>query len=150
MNKLTRSNKIILRSIIVIYLLLFLTAFIISVYLLIKVLQAKPILLIELLKYTLLFFLFILLMLNSIKAMSLRQFSFERFISSIKNFKWLFTIVLLICFMVRLGLIKGADQKTIDITNLQIIAVTLGAVFCFWSSYHLHKTRKTIFTDSLS
>jgi len=150
MNKLTRSNKIILRSIIVIYLLLFLSAFIISGYLLIKVLQAKPILLIGLLKYTLLFFLFIILMLNSIKAISLKQFSFERFISSTENFKWLFTIVLLICLLVRLGVIKGADQKIIDISNLQIIAVTLGAVFCFWSSSQLHKTQKTTFTDSLS
>jgi len=150
MNKLTRSNIIILRSIIVIYLLLFFTAFVISGYLLMEVVRVKPILLIELLKYTLLFFLFVILMLNSIKAMSLRKFSFERFISSTENFKWLFTIVLLICFLVRLGLIKGAGQKTIDITNLQIIAVTLGAVFCFWSSYHLHKTKKTIFTDSLS
>ncbi|MDO7744175.1 MAG: hypothetical protein MUP99_10385, partial [Pedobacter sp.] len=135
---------------IVVYLLLFLTAFMISGYLLMEVLHAQPILLIELLKYTLLFFLFIILMLNSIKAMSLRQFSFERFISSIENFKWLFTIVLLICFLVRFGFIKGADQKIIDITNLQIIAVTLGAVFCFWSNYQLHKTKKTIFTDSLS
>jgi len=150
MNKLTRSNKIILRSIIVIYLLLFLSAFIISGYLLIKVLQAKPILLTGLLKYTLLFFLFIILMLNSIKAISLKQFSFERFISSTENFKWLFTIVLLICLLVRLGVIKGADQKIIDISNLQIIAVMLGAVFCFWSSSQLHKTKKTTFTDSLS
>ena len=150
MNKLSRSNKIILRSIIVIYLLLFLTTFIISGYLLMEVLQAQPILLIELLKYTLLFFLFIILMINSIKAISLKQINFERFISSTENFKWLFTIVLFICVLVRLGVIKGAEQKIIDITNLQIIAVTMGVVFCFWSSYQLDKTKKTIFTDSLS
>lgn len=126
-------HPFLLRFIILIYLFFFIAAIGASGYLLLQVAHAKPILLIELLKYTLLLFLFLTLLVIDIKAINLRPSSLQHFANSTKNFKWLFVIVIAILILVRLGIIKTEDQKYIEIGALQIALFTAAAIFCTWS-----------------
>jgi len=119
--------------------LLFLLAITASGYFFTSVIQAKPIELINLLKYILLFLLFLILLVQAFRAMSLRPARIRSLAGSTRNFKWLFTITLLLTLLFRFGLIKTVNGQFIEISNLQIGLVTTAALFCFWSDAILNK-----------
>lgn len=133
------SNRITLRFIIIIYILLFLLAIAASGYFLVTVIRIKPIELINLLKYILLCFLFLILLVHSLRAMSLRPARVQRLADSTKNFKWLFTLTLVLVLLFRSGLIKTNNDEFIHVNNLQTSLIIITAFFCFWSDMALRK-----------
>jgi hypothetical protein len=133
------SNRITVRFIIAIYILLFLLAIVASGYFLAGVIQAKPVELINLLKYILLCSLFLILLVHSVRAMSLRPARVQRLADSTKNFKWLFTITFVLLLLFRSGLIKTSNDQLINVNNLQTGLVIITAFFCFWSDTALRK-----------
>lgn len=132
-------SPVILRGIIILYLLLFLTALISSGYLLRGVINLRPIPMIGLLKYSLLCVLFLILSWDTIKAMTLKPANIHQLGRSTKNFKWLFTIAIIICVGARIGLFNSAAGKTIEITLTQIGILAALALFCFWSDLVLRE-----------
>lgn len=125
--------RIQLSCIIIIYLLLFLAALGASGYLLRDIMVVKPVILIDLLKYMLLCVLFLVLFVNGIKALTLQDEHILKLASSVKNFKWLFVIALILSLTVKFGLIKGAGDSRIDISYLQIGLLITASVFSSWS-----------------
>lgn len=125
--------RIQLSCIIIIYLLLFLAALGASGYLLRDIMVVKPVILIDLLKYMLLCVLFLVLFVNGIKALTLQDEHILKLASSVKNFKWLFVIALILSLTVKFGLIKGAGDSRIDISYLQIGLLITASVFSAWS-----------------
>ena len=126
-------SPIILRGIIILYLLLFIAALVSSGYLLKGVISLHPIPMIGLLKYSLLCVLFLILSWDTIKAMTLKPASVHQLGRSTKNFKWLFTIAVIISTGARLGLFNATAGKTIEVSLTQIGILAVLALFCFWS-----------------
>jgi hypothetical protein len=143
MNQTSLISRITLRLITIIYLLLFLSAVAASGYLLAGVIHTKPIVLIGLFKYILLCVLFLVLSFIGIKSMRLTAKHLQRLENSTKNFKWLFTIVLMLSLAVRAGLIKTGNDTPIEVTSSQIGLLALAALFCFWSDMVLRNSRQS-------
>jgi len=143
MNSISTTYRILLRGIIMIYLLLFITALGCSGYLLKDIIQLKPIPLTGLLKYLLLCVLFLILAANAVKAFRLKPSHTGKFYRSTTNFKWLFTIAFVICLMAKLGLFHTALQKQALVTDLQTGILFVLAAFCFWSDALLGKVNTT-------
>jgi len=139
MSQPSNAHPIILRSIVLLYFLLFFGALLSSGYLLSKVLQQHPILLIGLLKYILLCILFLVLLINTAKAFTLKPEAVIRLTRSTANFKWLFLIALMITVAARLGLFSVTNHRPIEANFLQIGSLTAIAIFCFWSDRILSK-----------
>ena len=110
-----------------------------SCYLLEKVVRLKPVVLIDLLKYTLLCAIFLVLLVNGLKALTLRGTHLLRFENSVKNFKWLFVIVLVIALAAKYGLFSenktgsGRASQLIEISYLHIVLLAAAAIYCTWS-----------------
>lgn len=129
-----RTPKILLRSIAAVYLLLFIGALLSSGYLLAYTIALKPILLIRLLQYLLLCVLFSILVLNCLKALTLKPEHLRKLATSTQNFKWLFSIATVICLAAWTGIFNNVnDTKRIEITIWQILVLIVLAIFCFWS-----------------
>ncbi len=139
-------NPILLRCIITIYLLMFVLALGTSCYMLEKVVRLKPVVLIDLLKYTLLCAIFLVLLVNGLKALTLKDTDLLRFENSVKNFKWLFVIVLVIALAAKYGLFSenkagsGKVSQLIEISYLHIALLAIAAIFCAWSHDLLAKS----------
>ncbi|SEB13008.1 hypothetical protein [Pedobacter hartonius] len=131
--------RVLLRGITMIYLLLFITAFACSGYLLKDLFQLKPVPLTGLLKYLLLCVLFLILAVNAIKALTLKPEHIGKFYRSTTNFKWLFTIAFIICLMAKLGFFHTALQKQAMVTDLQTGILFVLGIFCSWSDTVLVK-----------
>jgi len=139
MSQPSNAHPILLRSIVILYFLLFFSALLCSGYLLSKVLHDHPILLIGLLKYILLCILFLVLLVNTAKAFTLKSEALTRLTRSTANFKWLFLIALMITVAARLGLFSITGHRPIEANFLQIGLLTAIAIFCFWSDHILSK-----------
>jgi len=139
MKRYTTTNKIVLNGIFIGYLLLFFGALAFSADFLSKTVQQHPIPLIELLKYLLLCVLFLILIKNTLKAFTLKPAALSRLAASTVNFKWLFTLAVLLAVAAKLGLFSIAGQKAAEVNLLQIGILTLIAVFCFWGDKVLRK-----------
>lgn len=132
-------QRFLLRVIAAVYLLLFTGAFLSSGYLLLGVIAIKPILLIGLLKYLLLCILFVILGINALKALSLQNKAVWKLAESTKNFKWLFTIAIVIVLFAKLGLFNGAKTQVVQVTWLQVLILFTLGLFCFWSDHLLQQ-----------
>jgi hypothetical protein len=128
-----------LRGIITIYLLLFVTALTCSGYYLKGIILMRPIPMIGLLKYLLLCVLFVILAVNAVKAMTLKPRHIHRFSESTKNFKWLFTIAIVISLAAKTGFFHTALQKHAAVTDVQTGILLILAIFCFRSDAVLNK-----------
>jgi hypothetical protein len=135
------TNRLLIRGIVCVYVLLFILAFVCSGYLLCGIIALKPIPLIGLLKYLLLIVLFMILGLNSIKAITLLPGHIDRFYHSTTNFKWLFLIALIISLSATLGLFDTALHQQVAVTNLQTGVLLVLGIFCFWSDALLAKVQ---------
>lgn len=139
-------NPILLFFIITVYLLMFVLALGTSCYLLEKVVRLKPVVLIDLLKYTLLCAIFLVLLLNGLKALTLKSTHLLRFENGVKNFKWLFVIVLVIALAAKYGLFRenkagpGRASQLIEISYLHIALLAAAAIYCAWSHTVLAKS----------
>ena len=139
-------NPILLRCIITIYLLMFVSALGTSCYLLEKVVRLKPVVLIDTLKYTLLCAIFLVLLVNGLKALTLKDIHLKRLENGIKNFKWLFVIVLVIALAAKYGLFtenkggSGRQPGLIEISYLHIVLLAAAAIYCAWSHALLAKS----------
>lgn len=142
----TTMPRFLLKAIVILYLLLFLTGLMSSGYLLLSLINLKPIILIGLLKYLLLCILFTILIANTVKTISLKPKSLYHLAQSTKNFKWLFCIALLISVAAKSGLFNTAVEKPIVVTWIQIGVLTGLSIFCFWSDVLLQK-EKTAFEE---
>lgn len=135
--------RITLRAIVILYLLLFLTAIATSGYLLGKTVQEHPIVLITLLKYVLLCILFLVLIVNTLSAFTLKSAAIARLATGTTNFKWLFAIAVIIAAAARTGIFNMTKQQPATVSNLQIGILILMTLFCFWSDDILRiETRK--------
>ncbi|HEY0175527.1 MAG TPA: hypothetical protein VGC08_04055 [Pedobacter sp.] len=132
-----QTSPIVLRGISLLYLLLFIAALVSSGYLLRQVVQLTPIPLIGLLKYSLLCVLFLILARDALKAFTLKPEYTRQLGKSTRNFKWLFTIAILIAIAARLGFFNTATGKPVQVTFLQIGALAVLTLFCFWSDFIL-------------
>lgn len=133
----TTMHRMIVKSIAVIYLLLYISAISCSLYLLKDTLSSQPILLIELLKYTLLCVLFLILIILAIRALTLKPQHINRLAVSARNFKWLFTVVVLICIAAQFGVFSVKNSNPVVITPPQIISLLMLTFYCFWSDAFL-------------
>lgn len=133
MNRNSNALPLLLRFIIGGYLLIFLTGLGSSGYFLKGIVQLAPIPMIGLLKYILLVVLFLILAANAISALKLTPASLDKFAGSIRNFKWLFTIAVILSLMARWNLINTLPARTTCVTLPQISILVILAVFCFWS-----------------
>lgn len=88
---------------------------------------------IGLLKYSLLCILFLILLVHAARALSLKSRYLSLFAGSTKNFKWLFTIAIIICLMAKMGLFDLAKDHPIEISYIQLGVLTVVGIFCFWS-----------------
>jgi hypothetical protein len=134
MNQVQPLNRFIIIAITLVYLALFVCGLTASGYLLAATVALKPIPLIGLLKYSLLCVLFLVLLVNAIKALTLKPAHIYRLSVSTKNFKWLFAIAALLCAAAWMGLFNLNRQTEIAISAVQIIALVLLSAFCFWSN----------------
>ena len=139
MTLISPTNRILLRGIAVVYLLLFCIAFTCSAYYLKDVIALQPIPLIGLLKYLLLCVLFIILGFNALKAISLSPKHMVKLYRGTTNFKWLFMIATGISLLAKLGFFDTAVLKHAEVTNLQIGILLLMGIFCFWTDALLSK-----------
>ncbi|WP_158796831.1 hypothetical protein [Pedobacter sp. L105] len=130
-------HRITLRVIVILYLLLFLSAIVTSGYLLGKTIQEQPIILITFLKYLLLCILFLVLIVNTLRAFMLTPLAVTRLATSTANFKWLFVIAVVIAIAARTGIFNMTKQQPAPVSNLQIGILILMTLFCFWSDYIL-------------
>jgi len=140
-------NPILLHCIITIYLLMFVLALGTSCYLLEKVVRLKPVVLIDLLKYTLLCAIFLVLLVNGLKALTLKSTHLLSFENSVKNFKWLFIIMLIIALAAKHGLFSenkagpaNIKPQLIEISYLHIMLLAAAAIYCTWSHDLLTKS----------
>ncbi len=126
-------HRLLLRGIAIFYTLLFLSGLISSAYLLRGIVQLKPIPLGGLLKYILLCFLFLILLLNAVRALTLKTWHLSRLAGITKNFKWLFTLSVMICIAAKAGLFSLNRDHPVEVTYIQIVILTIIAAFCYWS-----------------
>jgi hypothetical protein len=137
-----------LRCIVIVYLLLFIAGLVSSGSLLYLVTSVKPIILIGLLKYLLLCVLFTVLVINTIKAFSLKDTAIYRVAVSTKNFKWLFCIAIVISVAAKAGLFNLALKQPVMISWVQIALLSGLAIFCFWADTILQKQMSLADEDS--
>lgn len=135
----THTSPFILRFIIIIYLIIFICALTMICYLFSEVVAVHPIILIDLLKYLLLSVIFAVLLVNGIKALLLKTEHLIRFESSVKNFKWLFSIALVIAMAAKAGLFNESCNKNIEISSIHIGFLIAAVLFCSWSDKVLEK-----------
>lgn len=133
MNPILPIHKITLRAITIVYLLIFIGGLSSSGYLLVDTVSLKPIPLIGLLKYSLLCVLFLVLLINAVKALTLHPEHVSRLSVSTRNFKWLSSIAAVLCITAWLGLFNLTSKSEIVITPLQIGVLVVLTIFCFWS-----------------
>jgi len=76
---------------------------------------------------------------NTLKAFTLKPEALSRLAASTVNFKWLFTVAVILSIAAKLGLFSIAGQKTAEVNFLQIGILTAIAVFCFWADKVLRK-----------
>lgn len=139
MTLISPTYRTLLRGIALVYLVILVTALISSGYLLSETLSLKPIPLIGLLKYLLLCVLFLILGFNTIKVFALYPRSVTRFYHSTTNFKWLFTIAVVISVLAKLGIFDTALHKQRAVGDMQMMILFLLGIFCFWSDGILKK-----------
>lgn len=125
--------RILLKGIALTYMLLFSIAFACSGYYLKEIVFLKPVPLIGLLKYLLLCVLFVILLFNTVKALTLSPQYLSKFYRSTMNFKWLFMIALIISVAAKLGLFDTALHQQVAVDYLQIGILLVLGIFCFWS-----------------
>ena len=121
------------RFIAVVYLLLFLAGLTASLFMLTHTIALKPILLIRLLQYILLCVVFLVLLINAAKALTLRPKHIKALLVSTQNFKWLFSIASVLCIAAWLGLFNLTQHSKIVITPVQLGILAMLAIFCFWA-----------------
>ena len=141
MNPYPAHYRFLLRIIIAVYLLLFISGLLSSGYLLLRVIAEKPILLIGLLKYLLLCILFIILGINAVKAFSLETKAVGKLSESTKNFKWLFFIAIIIVLFAKSGLFDSTAQKPLQVSWIQTGILIALALFCFRSDQLLQQQK---------
>lgn len=137
-------HPITLRAIVILYLLLFFGAILSTGYLLLRTVQEHPIVLISLLKYVLLSVLFLVLIVNTLKAFMLKPTALNRLATSTANFKWLFVIAVVIAAAARMGIFNMTKQQPATVSNLQLGILILVTLFCFWSDHLLQRETKEL------
>lgn len=136
-----------LRGIVICYSLLFICGLVSSGYFLGGIVEMKPIPMLGLLKYILLCILFLVLLINALRAITLNSAHLSRLSSSTGNFKWLFTLAVVLCIAAKAGLFDLSRAHPVEISYIQIGILTVIAVFCYWSD-HLLKREKTIIEEN--
>lgn len=126
-------HRLLLRGIVVFYCLLFLCGLMSSAYFLGGIVELKPIPMLGLLKYILLCILFLVLLINALRAITLKSVHLSRLTSSTGNFKWLFTLAVVLCIAAKAGLFNLNTRHPVEISYIQIGVLTAIAVFCYWS-----------------
>jgi hypothetical protein len=128
-----------LRFIASVYLLIFTCGFVFSLHLLSHTIALKPIPVMRMLQYILLSILFFILLLNTIRAFSIRAADLLRLQTSTTNFRWLFLIAAILGIAAWLGLFNSIGKKPIEINLLQIAILMILSGFGFWSNNYLDK-----------
>lgn len=126
-------HRLWLRGIVIFYCLLFVCGLISSGYFLGGIVELKPVPMLGLLKYILLCILFLVLLINALRAITLNSAHLSRLSSSTGNFKWLFTLAVVLCIAAKAGLFDLSRAHPVEISYIQIGVLTLIAVFCYWS-----------------
>ncbi|QNK62097.1 hypothetical protein H7F33_16310 [Pedobacter sp. PAMC26386] len=129
----TSSNRFFLTVLVILYLLLFLTALVSSAYFFERIIQLRPIPMLGFLKYILLCILFLVLLIIAIRALTLKTVHLSHLASATANFKWLFTLTLVICIAAKAGLFNLNRNHPVEISYVQIGILTAIALFCYWS-----------------
>jgi hypothetical protein len=140
-------HRLWLRGIVIFYSLLFLCGLISSGYFLGGIVDLKPIPMLGLLKYILLCILFLVLLINALRAITLNSVHLSRLASSTGNFKWLFTLAVVLCIAAKAGLFDLSRAHPVEISYIQIGILSVIAVFCYWSD-HLLKGEETIIEEN--
>lgn len=136
-------HRLWLRGIVIFYSLLFICGLISSGYFLGGIVELKPVPMLGLLKYILLCILFLVLLINALRAITLNSAHLSRLSSSTANFKWLFTLAVILCLAAKAGLFDLSRAHPVEISYIQIGVLTVIAIFCYWSD-HLLKGEETI------
>ncbi|AMQ00269.1 hypothetical protein AY601_3403 [Pedobacter cryoconitis] len=126
-------HRLWLRGIVIFYSLLFVCGLISSGYFLGGIVELKPIPMLGLLKYILLCILFLVLLINALRAITLNPSHLARLSSSTGNFKWLFTLAVVLCIAGKAGLFDLSRAHPVEISYIQIGVLTVIAIFCYWS-----------------
>lgn len=125
-------HRLLLRGIVIFYSLLFSCGLVSSGYFLGGIVELKPIPMLGLLKYILLCILFLVLLINALRAITLNQAHLSRLSNSTGNFKWLFTLAVVLCIAAKAGLFDLSRAHPVEISYIQIGVLTVIAVFCYW------------------
>ncbi|KIO76680.1 hypothetical protein TH53_13460 [Pedobacter lusitanus] len=126
-------HRLLLRGIVIFYSLLFLSGLVSSAYFFSGIIQLKPIPMVSFLKYILLCILFLVLLITALRALTLKHLHLSRLTSSTRNFKWLFTLAVMICIAAKAGLFDLNKGHPVEISYIQIAVLTVIALFCFRS-----------------
>ena len=140
-------HRLTLRGIVIFYLLLFMSGLVSSVYFFSGIIKLEPIPMLGFLKYILLSILFLVLLITALKALTLKSKHLSRLMSSTGNFKWLFTLAVVLCIAAKAGLFNLNSAHPVEISYLQIGILTVIAIFCYWSD-NLLKGEETIIEDN--
>lgn len=140
-------HRLWLRGIVIFYSLLFLCGLISSGYFLGGIVELKPVPMLGLLKYILLCILFLVLLINALRAITLNSAHLGRLSSSTGNFKWLFTLAVILCIAAKAGLFDLSRAHPVEVSYIQIGVLSVIAVFCYWSD-HLLKAEETIIEEN--
>jgi hypothetical protein len=130
-----------LRFIAAVYFLLFICGLVFSLYFLSQTLALIPIPMMRMLQYILLSILFSILLVNTLRAFSLKAEDVLRLKTSTNNFKWLFLIAAVLATAGWFGLFNSAGKEPAHISVLQIALLITLCGFCFWSNDYLDKER---------
>lgn len=112
-----------------------------SVHLLSHTFALKPIPMMRMLQYILLSILFSILLINTLRAFTLRAEDVLRLKTSTNNFKWLFLIAAVLATAGWFGLFNSAGKESAHISLLQIALLITICGFCFWSNDYLDKKK---------
>lgn len=137
-------HRLSLRGIVICYSLLFICGLVSSAYFLGGIVELKPIPMLGLLKYILLCILFLVLLINAIRAVTLNPAQLSRLSSSTGNFKWLFTLAVILCIAAKAGLFNLSSTHPVEISYIQIGVLTIIAIFCYWSDNLLKREEPII------
>ncbi|MBB5636222.1 magnesium-transporting ATPase (P-type) [Pedobacter cryoconitis] len=130
-------HRLLLRAIVIFYMLLFLSGLVSSGYFFSEVIKLVPIPMLGFLKYILLSILFLVLLVTALRALTLKPMHLSRLTSATGNFKWLFTLAVMICIAAKAGLFDLSRNHPVEISYIQIVVLTVIAVFCYWSDQML-------------
>jgi hypothetical protein len=142
-------HRFLLRGIVIFYLLLFLSGLVSSGYFFSGIIRLSPIPMLGFLKYILLCILFLVLLINALKALTLKPAHLSRLTSSTGNFKWLFTLAVALCIAAKAGLFNLNKVHPAEVSYIQIGVLTVIAVFCYWSD-NLLKREETIIEENFT